>query len=75
MPSSPVSMLLEAEVQLQDSSVKYTSEAMSLRHFPFSVNNLKSYILVRWPSTESDQQSIISLSLLQIELRSLSLVN
>lgn len=49
---------------------------MSFGHFPFSVDNLECYILVGWPSLESNQQGVSGIGGRgQVELWCFSLVN
>ena len=47
---------------------------MSLRHFPLFVHNGESDVFIWNPSAEADRQGVNSAVLLQIELRSSSLI-
>jgi len=48
-------MLLEIEVQVQNTTVKYALETVSFGHFPFSIDNLECYILIGWSGLEGNQ--------------------
>lgn len=67
-------MFLEAKMQLQHTSIEYTSESMSLRHLPFSIKNFESQIFIWWSSMKSNYNSVTWITILQIKLGSLSLV-
>lgn len=45
--SSPVSIALETEPELEDAVVELTSEAVTMRQLPFAVDNLESDVLVK----------------------------
>ena len=62
-------------MQLQNPSVKRTSEAMSFRHLPFSVNNCKCNVFVWLSCVESYRQCVVGAVRLKEELGGLSLVN
>lgn len=53
-------MPLEVKVQLEDTSVEATFEAMALRHLPLLVDNGESDVLVGDTRTEPNSQSVCS---------------
>ena len=68
-------MLFEVKVELKDTPIEGTFEAMALRHFPFPVHDGEGYVLVWWTCLEPNRQSIIRAVLLQVELWSFRLVS
>ena len=67
-------MLLEVEVELEDTPVKRTLESMPLGHFPLSIDDCERDILVRGASMEADRESVIGAVRLEVELWRLRLV-
>ena len=67
-------MLLEVEVELEDTPVERTLESMPLGHFPLSIDDCERDILVRGASMEADRESVIGAVRLEVELWRLRLV-
>jgi hypothetical protein len=59
-----VELSLEVEPQRQDASIKRAFETLFVRIFPFSVDDTKGNVFVRWARVESNEHGIGRLGIL-----------